>query len=280
MPCKRFETWVCKIKHNRSSQVELSRMIHVCGDLHGQYHDLLHILEAKGEPCEANQYLINGDIVDRGPQSLQCIVLLLAWQVADPASIFLNRGNHEAEAMNLKDGFHAELMEKYGDPVLFDLFQEVFSWMPAATLVDSKVFVTHGGLSSIPDLSLDDIRGLPRGRGLQPEESPLLTDLLWSDPLTVGRGTRDSSRGVGVVFGQVLQSIVPHIFYLTIPRTSQKLSWNKTGCSVWCEATRRLGRDATSAIRDVSQYSRHPTGEREFLVVSSLFTRWKMNQRS
>ena len=178
----------------------------MCGDLHGQYHDLLHILEAKGEPSETNQYLINGDIVDRGPQSLQCIVLLLAWQVADPASIFLNRGNHEAEAMNLKDGFHAELMEKYGDPVLFDLFQEVFSWMPAATIVDSKVFVTHGGLSSIPDLSLDDIRGLPRGRGLQPEESPLLTDLLWSDPLTVGRGTRDSSRGLGVVFGQVLQS--------------------------------------------------------------------------
>ena len=193
------------------AQVELSNRIHVCGDLHGQYHDLLHILEAKGEPCEGNQYLINGDIVDRGPQSLQCIVLLLAWQAADPGSIFLNRGNHEAEAMNLKDGFHAELMEKYGDPVLFDLFQEVFSWMPAATLVDSKVFVTHGGLSSIPDLSLDDIRGLPRGRGLQPEESPLLTDLLWSDPLTVGRGTRDSSRGLGVVFGQVPQSSVPSL---------------------------------------------------------------------
>ena len=179
-------------------------MIHVCGDLHGQYHDLLHILLAKGEPSEVNKYLVNGDIVDRGPQSLQCIVLLLAWHVADPASMFLNRGNHEAEAMNLKDGFHAELMEKYGDPVLFDFFQEVFSWLPAATLVDSKVFVTHGGLSSIPDLSLDDIRALPRGRGVQPEDSPLLTDLLWSDPLTVGRGTRDSSRGLGVVFGQVV----------------------------------------------------------------------------
>ena len=166
-------------------QVQLGSMIHVCGDLHGQYHDLLHILIAKGEPSEVNKYLVNGDIVDRGPQSLQCIVLLLAWHVADPASMFLNRGNHEAEAMNLKDGFHAELMEKYGDPVLFDFFQEVFSWLPAATLVDSKVFVTHGGLSSIPDLSLDDIRGLPRGRGIQPEDSPLLTDLLWSDPLTV-----------------------------------------------------------------------------------------------
>ena len=224
----------------------------MCGDLHGQYHDLLHILKAKGEPSEANQYLINGDIVDRGPQSLQCIVLLLAWQVADPASIFLNRGNHEAEAMNLKDGFHAELMEKYGDPVLFDLFQEVFSWMPAATVVDSKVFVTHGGLSSIPDLSLDDIRELPRGRGLQPEESPLLTDLLWSDPLTVGRGTRDSSRGLGVVFGQVLQSSVPHI-HLAIPRTSQKLSCNKTVCSVLCEATRRPGRVASSTIQDATQ---------------------------
>ena len=205
----------------------------MCGDLHGQYHDLLHILEAKGEPSEGNQYLINGDIVDRGPQSLQCIVLLLAWQVADPTSIFLNRGNHEAEAMNLKDGFHAELMEKYGDPVLFDLFQEVFSWMPAATLIDSKVFVTHGGLSSIPDLSLDDIRRLPRGRGLQPEESPLLTDLLWSDPLTVGRGTRDSSRGLGVVFGQVLQSSLPHIF-LTVSLGYHRSFLASQQSSVYC----------------------------------------------
>ena len=181
----------------------MSKCIHVCGDVHGQYEDLVHILKVKGEPSETNKYLVNGDIVDRGPQSLECIVLLLAWQIAQPGSVFLNRGNHEAEAMNLKDGFHEELTRKYGDPVLFDLFQEVFSWLPAATLVDSKVFVTHGGLSSIPDLCLDDVRVLPRGRGLQPEESPLLTDLLWSDPLTVGRGTRDSSRGLGVVFGQV-----------------------------------------------------------------------------
>ena len=65
-------------------------------------------------------------------------MLLLAWQVACPSAVFLNRGNHEAvgdrpllpwshqwsqEAMNLKDGFHQELMEKYKDPVLFDLFE-------------------------------------------------------------------------------------------------------------------------------------------------------------
>ena len=236
MPCKRYKIYKISKKTDTKAhlaQVGLSHRIHVCGDLHGQYHDLLHILEAKGEPSEANQYLINGDIVDRGPQSLQCIVLLLAWQVADPTSIFLNRGNHEAEAMNLKDGFHAELMEKYGDPVLFDLFQEVFSWMPAATLIDSKVFVTHGGLSSIPDLSLDDIRRLPRGRGLQPEESPLLTDLLWSDPLTVGRGTRDSSRGLGVVFGQVLQSSLPHIF-LTVSLGYHRSFLASQQSSVYC----------------------------------------------
>jgi len=151
---------------------------------------------------EGNLYLVNGDIVDRGPASLQCILLLLAWQAASPSTVFINRGNHEAEVVNLKFGFYKELMDKYGDYVLFDLFQEVFSWLPAASLVSSRVLVTHGGLSAIPDLCLDDIRALPRGRGLQPEDSPLLSDLLWSDPMPVGLGTRDSSRGLGIVFGQ------------------------------------------------------------------------------
>ena len=70
----------------------MSKCIHVCGDLHGQYEDLVHILKVKGEPSETNKYLVNGDIVDRGAQSLECIVLLLAWQIAQPRSVFLNRG--------------------------------------------------------------------------------------------------------------------------------------------------------------------------------------------
>jgi len=56
----------------------------VCGDVHGQFFDLLYILDENGIPCETNMYLFNGDFVDRGPNSVEVIITLFALQVAAP----------------------------------------------------------------------------------------------------------------------------------------------------------------------------------------------------
>jgi len=175
--------------------------LHVCGDIHGQFKDLLNIFFLKGEPGKESSYLFNGDIVDRGPASIPCIVLIFALKCLYPYKIFINRGNHEATGMNLKDGFYAEVMEAYNDTFLFTYLQEIFSWLPSSTLVKKKILIVHGGLSSVKDFNLDDIRKLPIGRSIQPEDNDILCDILWSDPMVIGKGLEENRRGGGTMFG-------------------------------------------------------------------------------
>ena len=169
----------------------------VCGDTHGQYYDVLQIFERNGYPSKTNPYLFNGDFVDRGSFSLEVIAIYLMFKLADPESIFLTRGNHETKNMNRIYGFEGEIKAKYDDKI-FQLFLEVFEWLPLAAVVGGKVFVTHGGLPTNPTVTLDDIRKIKRG--MEPPESGLMSDLLWSDPQPF-KGKSPSKRGVGFSFG-------------------------------------------------------------------------------
>ncbi|XP_054446002.1 serine/threonine-protein phosphatase with EF-hands 2 [Pteronotus mesoamericanus] len=133
-----------------------SEEITVCGDLHGQLDDLIFIFYKNGLPSPERAYVFNGDFVDRGKDSLEILMVLFAFMLVYPKEFHLNRGNHEDYMVNLRYGFTKEVMHKYkvhGKKIL-KILQDVFCWLPLATLVDEKVLILHGGVSDTTDLEL------------------------------------------------------------------------------------------------------------------------------
>merc|ERR1712204_99337 len=176
--------------------LELGAPIKICGDVHGQYTDLLRLFEYGGFPPEAN-YLFLGYYVDRGKQSLETICLLLAYKIKYPENFFLLRGNHECASINRIYGFYDECKRRYNIK-LWKTFTDCFNCLPVAAIVDEKIFCCHGGLS--PDLqSMEQIRRIMRPTDV-PDQG-LLCDLLWSDPDKDTMGWGENDRGVSFTFG-------------------------------------------------------------------------------
>eukprot|EP01027_Heterolobosea_sp_BB2_P024095 GEZU01036265.1.p1 GENE.GEZU01036265.1~~GEZU01036265.1.p1 ORF type:complete len:249 (+),score=47.51 GEZU01036265.1:353-1099(+) len=176
--------------------LELEAPIKICGDIHGQYYDLLRLFEYGGFPPEAN-YLFLGDYVDRGKQSLETICLLLAYKIKYPENFFVLRGNHECASINRIYGFYDECKRRYSIK-LWKLFTDCFNCMPVAAIIDEKIFCMHGGLS--PELhSMEQIRKIMRPTDVP--DTGLLCDLLWSDPEEGIAGWGENDRGVSFTFG-------------------------------------------------------------------------------
>lgn len=161
--------------------VEVQAPCVIVGDIHGQFYDLLQVLE---HGCGSNQslsqtrFLFLGDYVDRGQFSIEVVLLLWYLKIAYPANFNLLRGNHECKHLTDHFTFKRECEIKYSLKV-YDACIKSFYQLPLAAVVNKQFICIHGGLS--PEINtLDDINKIKRVCETPPTGP--LCDLLWSDP--------------------------------------------------------------------------------------------------
>jgi len=207
----------------------------ICGDIHGQFFDLMELFKVGGE-CPETSYLFMGDFVDRGFYSVETFLLLLALKVRYPDRITLIRGNHESRQITQVYGFYDECLRKYGTVNVWRYCTEIFDYLALAALIDDKIFCVHGGLS--PSINtLDQIRALDRKQEVPHDGA--MCDLLWSDPEDLD-GWALSPRGAGYLFGSDIVSTFNHTNNIElIARAHQlvmegyKWMFNETLVTVW-----------------------------------------------
>ncbi|KAH0791439.1 Ser/Thr protein phosphatase [Histomonas meleagridis] len=178
--------------------LEIKPPIVICGDVHGQFDDMLQIFQISGTP-PYTQFLFLGDYVDRGTKSIEIMILLCIFKIKYPNKFFMIRGNHESMNISQVYGFYQEVLTKYRSDSLYQSFKPLFESMPIAAVINGEYFCVHGGISENA-MTLSEISNINRFTEIP--STGALCELVWNDPAKDNSGfTESGGRNVGALFG-------------------------------------------------------------------------------
>jgi hypothetical protein len=192
--------------------------VFVIGDIHGNLDSLLKIIKIikKRDP----KYVIFlGDLVDRGPHQLDCLVIILSLKILEPERFYLLRGNHETIEMNTYYGFYYEFLQRFmespdskefgtyseSDGRMFSDVLSVWLVLPFCAILNDTFLFLHGGIP-------EDINILNKLKGLKPDDindniaesiERGVFQMMWNDPEPRTKFFDKSYRGAGIkIFGE------------------------------------------------------------------------------
>ncbi|THH31704.1 hypothetical protein EUX98_g2454 [Antrodiella citrinella] len=202
----------------------VSSPVTICGDIHGQFWDLLELLRKGGSVPETSYIFM-------------ALSLLFALKARYPDKVTLLRGNHESRQITQVYGFYGtptlkspvastpiyvatdECQQKYGSALVWKACCSVFDYLNLAAIIDGEILCVHGGLS--PDIrTLDQIRVLSRAQEIPHEGA--FCDLMWSDPDDVDNWAV-SPRGAGWLFGGSVTREFNHVNSLSLIARAHQL---------------------------------------------------------
>ena len=138
-----------------------SAMIAFIGDIHSSFHSLLDVLEDLREgfvddtlKLDRDRYLIFlGDLVDRGPYSLEILMLVYLLKIVNPQQVYIVNGNHEDLGTYERYGLKREAQNQLGIDMIPSL-----KYLPTAIYMkyrDHLYHLSHGAFD--PDYAGDGL---------------------------------------------------------------------------------------------------------------------------
>ncbi|MCK4968316.1 MAG: metallophosphoesterase [Candidatus Aenigmarchaeota archaeon] len=181
--------------------LELDGDVMVFGDIHGEYAWLKKMMQeilTSQYIASGSKVLFLGDYVDRGKESHKCIMFIMGLKILYPKTVFFLRGNHENMQMNAPpDGYASRCVVEYGIHIYFAI-SIAYEYFSIACVINKSIFCVHGGISPLL-LDLDQLRNIKKPIDM---DTPMITDLLWSDfDPDVDDFYLNDSRGSGVYYG-------------------------------------------------------------------------------